>query len=328
MTDSKSKPRSIDVIISEVLRSEADTLGRLAGNIPENSQRAVQLIFDCRGRVIVTGMGKMSAVARKFSAMLCSTGTPATFLHPAEAHHGDLGMVTSNDLIVALSNSGETTEIIALVPFAKRHGVHVIAITGTGNNSLARVADCAIALGVQREADEITDAPTNSTIAAMAMCDALAIALVHKRGFTREQFAQFHPGGQLGRKLLLTVSDMMHRDDRLPLIDRSASLRQAIVVISNKGLGAGLICDSNQKLLGILTDGDLRRLLERNENPLAMPVVEAMNASPIRIDSGRLGVEALNLMRERSVTVLPVVDDCDKVVGAIHLHDLLRAGLG
>lgn len=328
MTDSRNNARSIDEIISEVLRSEANTLARLAGNIPENSPRAARMIFDCSGRVIVTGMGKMSAVSRKFSAMLCSTGTPATFLHPAEAHHGDLGMVTSNDLILALSNSGETAEILALVPFAKRHGVPVIAITGTGNNSLARVADCGIALGVDREADEITDAPTNSTIAAMAMCDALAIALVHKRGFTREQFAQFHPGGQLGRKLLLTVDDLMHRDDRLPLIDRSASLREAIVVMSNKGLGAGLVCDSSQRLLGILTDGDLRRLLERHDNPLAMPVAEAMNANPIRIDSGRLAVEALNRMRERSVTVLPVADNNDRVIGAIHLHDLLRAGLG
>ncbi len=328
MTDPKRSARSVDEIMREVLRSEAETLRRLAEHLPENSQRAVQMIFDCRGRVIVTGMGKMSAVARKFSAMLCSTGTPATYLHPAEAHHGDLGMVTSDDLILALSNSGETAEVIALVPFAKRHGVPVIAITGAGNNSLSRVADCAITLGVDREADEITDAPTNSTIAAMAICDALAIALVHKRGFTREQFAQFHPGGQLGRKLLLTVADLMHRDDRLPLIDCKTSLREAIVVISNKGLGAGLVCDSERKLLGIVTDGDLRRLLERHENPLAMPVLESMNTSPIRIDGGRLAVEALNLMRERSVTVLPVVDVNDIVIGMIHLHDLLRAGLG
>ncbi len=315
-------------IMTGVLRSEAETVARLANELPRGCDQAVQLLFQCQGAVIVTGMGKMSAVARKFAATLCSTGTPATFLHPSEAHHGDLGLVTGNELLVALSNSGETTEIVSLIPFMKRHAVPVIGITGSANNSLALNCDCPIVLGVSAEADTITDAPTNSTTATLAICDALAIALVHLRGFTREQFALVHPAGQLGRKLLLTVGDLMHSGEQIPCVNEDALIREAIVVISNKGLGAGLVCDSDQKLIGILTDGDLRRLLEKHQNPLELAVAEHMTPGPVAMHAGQLAVEAINLMRKHSITLLPVIDQSQHISGVIHLHDLIRAGLG
>jgi arabinose-5-phosphate isomerase len=210
----------------------------------------------------------------------------------------------------------------------KRHQVPVISITGRPGNSLAKNSDCAIVLGIEREADSISDAPTNSTTATLAICDALAIALVHLRGFTHEQFALFHPSGQLGRKMLLSVADLMHRNDRLPLVEQTATLRETIVVISKMGLGAGLVCDAGRQLLGIMTDGDLRRVLEKQKNPLELPVAQLMNASPQMIQESRLAVEALNLMRERSITVLPVLGPDNRVTGIVHLHDLLRAGLG
>ena len=320
-------PESTRDIMRAVLRNEAAAVSRLAGSLPPGSLEAVERLLGCQGHVIVTGMGKMSAVARKFAATLCSTGTPATFLHPSEALHGDLGVVTGDQLLVALSNSGETEDVVALVPYMKRYQVPVIAITGSPRNALADNSDCVISLDFQSEADPVTDAPTCSTTATLAMCDALAIALVHRRGFTREQFALVHPAGQLGKQLLLTVGDLMQRGQRLPLVDGDASLREAIVVISAMGLGTGLVCDPHRKLLGILTDGDLRRLLEKHRNPLELPVHELMNANPLAIEAGRLAVEALNLMRQRSITALPVTEGAT-LTGLIHLHDLLRAGMG
>ncbi len=319
--------KSLQAVMREVLHAEAMALHRLSEELPDSSEEAVRLLADCKGRVIVTGMGKMSAVARKFAATLCSTGTPASFMHPSEAHHGDLGMVTGRELLVAISNSGETSEIVSLIPYMKRHQVPVIAITGKEGNTLARNSDCSIVLGVEREADPVTEAPTTSTTAAMAMCDALAIALVHQRGFTREQFALFHPGGQLGRRMLLTIGDLMHSGDSLPLVRQNALLREAIVVISRKGLGAGLVTDAANHLLGIITDGDLRRVLEKQHNPLETPVLELLNRDPVVIDASQLAVEALNLMRQKSITVLPVTDSTRVVTGVVHLHDLLRAGL-
>lgn len=327
MNQPAGSSESLRAAMQRVLREESAAIARLAEQVPESCEPAVRLLQECRGRVIVTGMGKMSAVARKFAATLCSTGTPASFMHPAEARHGDLGMVTGNELLVAISNSGETSEVIDLIPFMKRHRVPIVAITGLGTNTLARNADCSIALGVECEADPVTEAPTTSTTAAMAICDALAVALVHARGFTREQFALFHPGGSLGRRMLLTVADLMHTGEQIPRIEHTASLREAIVIISRKGLGAGLICNDTGKLLGIITDGDLRRVLEKHRNPLETPVAELMNARPSTIDSGQLAVEALNQMREKSITMLPVVDAQHHVTGVLHLHDLLRAGL-
>ncbi len=328
MNQTRANQLSVEEIASNVLQREADVVGRLARELPAGVAPAVEMILACKGRVIVTGMGKMSAVARKFAATLCSTGTPATYMHPAEAHHGDLGMVTANELLVAISNSGETAEVVSLVPLVRRHNVPVIGVTGSATGSLAQVADCAVVLDINEEADPISDAPTVSTLAAMAICDAIAIALVHCRGFTREQFALFHPGGTLGRRLLLRTSDVMHTGEKLPLLDPQQTLRDAIVVISQKGLGAGLVHDGQLRLLGILTDGDLRRLLGRHQNPLAMPVSEVMSRTPTTVNGTGLAVEALNLMRERSISVLPVLNDSGQIAGIIHVQDLLRSGLG
>ncbi len=338
MQQSSDNRSIVERVVQEVLRSESATVARLADQVNSQVAPAVETLLHCDGRVIVSGMGKMSAIARKMAATLCSTGTPAVFLHPSEALHGDLGIVTQHDVLLALSNSGETEEIIQLIPFMKRQGVPVISLTGSPNNALAELSDHAISLGVTQEADAITDAPTNSTIAALAMCDAMAVALVHLRGFSSEQFAIFHPGGHLGRKLLLRVDDVMHRGDKIPRIDPASTLRDAIVVISQKTLGAGFVVDSRDQLLGIITDGDLRRILERQNDPLELKVTDLMMTQPKTVSPTTLAAEALRLMEDCSITVLPVVvpaaelagaDEAVEsvVVGALHLHDLLRVGL-
>ena len=248
-------------------------------------------------------------------------------LHPGEAVHGDLGIVTEADILIALSNSGETDEVIDLIPFMSRLGVPIIAITGSKNNSLANRADYLISMEIESEADSVVMAPTTSTTVALAVCDALAIALMHRRGFTREQFAIFHPGGNLGRKLLLTVANVMHTGERIPLLEPGQTLREAIPLMSAKGLGAGLIVDNNQNLCGIFTDGDLRRTFANSENPLEHAVENHMTLRPASIQPDALAAEALRLMEARNITVLPVVDASNQLVGVLHLHDLVRVGL-
>ena len=313
--------------VSDVLKGEAAAISGLADALPAECVAVVELLLRCDGRVIVTGMGKMSAIARKTAATLSSVGTPAIFLHPGEAMHGDLGIVTSSDILLALSNSGETNEILDLIPHLKRNKVPIISITGSLSNALSSVSDLNMATGVTREADDITQAPTNSTTATLALCDALAIALVHLKGFTAEQFAANHPGGQIGRNLLRRVSDLMATESAIPVVACDASLRDTIVVISQGKLGAGFIIDSSQHLLGILTDGDLRRILERDPNPLDQPVADLMTRSPRTLTSDLLAVQALTLMNDCQITVMPVVDN-GIVIGALHLHELLKAGLG
>ena len=313
--------------VSDVLKGEAEAISDLADALPTECAAVVELLLRCDGRVIVTGMGKMSAIARKTAATLSSVGTPAIFLHPGEAMHGDLGIVTSSDILLALSNSGETNEILDLIPHLKRNKVPIISITGSLSNALSSVSDLNMATGVTREADDITQAPTNSTTTTLAFCDALAIALVHLKGFTAEQFAANHPGGQIGRNLLLRVSDLMATESAIPVVACDASLRDTIVVISQGKLGAGFIIDSSQQLLGILTDGDLRRILERDSNPLDQPVADLMTRSPRTLTSDLLAVQALTLMNDCQITVMPVVDN-GMVIGALHLHELLKAGLG
>lgn len=313
--------------VSDVLKGEAAAISGLADALPTECVAVVELLLRCDGRVIVTGMGKMSAIARKTAATLSSVGTPAIFLHPGEAMHGDLGIVTSSDILLALSNSGETNEILDLIPHLKRNKVPIISITGSLSNALSNVSDLNMATGVSREADDITQAPTNSTTATLALCDALAIALVHLKGFTAEQFAANHPGGQIGRNLLLRVSDLMATESAIPVVACDACLRDTIVVISQGKLGAGFIIDSSQHLLGILTDGDLRRILERDPNPLDQPVADLMTRSPRTLTSDLLAVQALTLMNDCQITVMPVVDN-GIVIGALHLHELLKAGLG
>jgi arabinose-5-phosphate isomerase len=320
-------PGQIRELLRSVLRSEAAAITDMAEDLPAGCMEAVSMLFQCQGRVIVTGMGKMSAIARKAAATLSSVGTPAIFLHPAEALHGDLGIVTRSDLLLALSNSGETREILELIPFLKRQHVPVVSITGSSTNALADVSLVNVATGVSGEADRITQAPTNSTTATLALCDSLAIALVHLKGFTSEQFAANHPGGQLGRQLLLRVHDLMTTGDAIPLVPRSAILRDAILLISRGKMGAGLIVDQFHALKGILTDGDLRRILEKHPNPLDQPVADLMTRSPHTLSPDMLAVDALTRMNDLAITVMPVVQN-HQVIGALHMHDLLRAGLG
>lgn len=328
MPEPKLNPQEVLDLIRSVLSSESNSIAALAANLPDSCQQVAETLFNCQGRVIVTGMGKMSSIARKTAATLSSIGTPAVFLHPTEALHGDLGIVTAQDVLLALSNSGETKDVLEIVPFMKRQNVPVISITGTNGNSLAESSEYNIPTGVTAEADDITDAPTNSTTTTLAICDSLAIALVHLKGFTAEQFAVNHPGGKIGRKLLLRVEDLMASGDSLPFVEQAAALRDAIVSISKGQLGAGFVVDNNRTLLGIVTDGDLRRVLEHDPNPLNQKVAALMTTEPKTLSPGLLAVEALTRMNEHSITVMPVVDANNQVIGALHLHELLKAGLG
>lgn len=293
---------------------------------------AVDAILQCEGRVIVTGMGKMSCIARKAAATFCSTGTPAVFLHPGEAVHGDLGIVSEQDILLILSNSGETREVLNLLPFMTRLGVTCIGVTSNHQSSIGKRCQFVIATGVTSEADSIAVAPTNSTTVTLAICDGLAVALMNHRGFTTEQFAIFHPGGHLGSKLLIKVSDLMHIGASVPLATTNDKLSSGIATISAKGLGAVFIVDDTGLPVGVVTDGDLRRVIERtagqgNRNVLEDPIADHMHTNPKRIRDNALAAEALRQMEDAGITVLPVVDQKQKVIGVIHLHDLIRAGL-
>lgn len=311
---------------ADILRWEAHCLTELAGRVDQQFAEVVRAVLQCEGKLVLTGMGKMGAIARKAAATFCSTGTAAVYLHPVEALHGDLGIVVPGDLLLALSNSGQTEELSALLPYLSLRGVPVVAITSRPGSPLGSHAALVLNLGVEREADPITAAPTASTTAALALCDALAIVVARCRGLTAEQFAMFHPGGFLGRRLLLTVGELMHSE--LPLIAPEETLRNAIVEISSKALGAVFVVAEERKLVGILTDGDLRRSLTRAPNPLDEPVSRHMTLRPRTITAELKAVAALQLMERHAITVLPVVNQSGQPVGAIHLHDLVQAGLG
>ena len=323
----KSDPAETVQQIRAVLRDEASAIKFVADNVDENIALAVDLLQNCTGRVIVTGMGKMGCIARKAAATFASTGTPAIFLHAAEAAHGDLGIVTENDVVVALSYSGQTQEILGIVGFVHRAGVPIIGITGKPDSELGQRCSVLINIQVPDEADPISLAPTNSSTAALAMCDALAVTLMHRRGFTSEQFAIFHPGGNLGRKLLLKTSEIMKSGDEIPTIDESESIKSAIVVISQKRLGAAIVTDKSNNVIGLLTDGDLRRVFEHHENPLADKISRHMTSNPTTANDQSLAAHALHVMEEKQITVLPITDEDEKLVGIVHLHDLIRAGL-
>ncbi len=324
---SVASPQQLGVWFRAAVEWEAHCLLETAASTAEQAARAATLILECRGKIVVAGMGKMGHVGRKAAATFCSTGTPAVFLHPGEAFHGDLGVVSPGDLLIALSTSGETAEVVELIPFMRRHAVPVIAVTCRAGSALGKQADALITMQVEREADPIATAPTASTTAALAICDGLAIAVMHSRGFTREQFAEFHPAGLIGRKLLTKISTLMHGGERLPLAGLETSVREAIVVISGKALGCVFIVDADGRLAGIFTDGDLRRTLGQAANPLDDLVARHMTRAPRTIGPAALAVEAIRLMESRSITVLPVVDDEGRPVGAVHLHDLVQAGL-
>ncbi len=310
----------------EVLTIEAEGIAALIPKLDETFVKAVDLISRAQGRVIVTGVGKSGIVARKIVATLNSTGTPALFLHPVEAMHGDLGMISPQDVVLALSNSGETSELTILIPSVRRLNVPLIAFTGRPRSTLGRAAAVAIDTGVPREACPLGLAPTASTTAMLAVGDALAVVLLTRRGFKASDFQRFHPGGTLGERLKLAISEVMLTGQRLPLSRGSHSLAQVVQEIDAKKLGATLVVDRGGFLTGIITDGDLRRALAKFDNLKELNAREVMTRDPRTINPGALASQALELMERRAITVLPVVADDKKVLGIVHLHDLLGRG--
>jgi arabinose-5-phosphate isomerase len=314
------------------LELEADAIRALIPRINDQFVIAMNMILQCSGRVVVTGMGKSGLIGKKIAATLASTGTPAFFLHPAEGIHGDLGMVTATDIVLAISNSGETNELISILPAIKRIGAAIIAMTGREKCTLVQNADAFLNVAVEKEACPLGLAPTASTTAALAMGDALAVALLSARNFTPEDFALYHPGGALGRKLLLTVENVMRGGTDLPVITPDKTVKEALFAITAKGLGAVLVVESlgSMQLLGLLTDGDIRRSLEKGHEFLDKPVGELMTKKPRTIAKDKLAGHALNIMEKnqpRPITLLPVVDSQFRAIGIIHLTDLLRQGV-
>ncbi len=309
-----------------VLEIEAQAIADLADRLDESFDRAVEMLAECRGRIVVTGMGKSGIIAQKIAATLSSTGTPAYFMHPAEAIHGDLGMIVAGDVVLALSNSGETEEIVRLLEFLRRLGASLVAMSGGPESTLARHADVHLDVGVRREAGSLEFVPTASTTAALAMGDALAVACYERRGFSAGDFVRYHPGGNLARKLL-TIAEVMHSGDALPAVSLSTLLKETIRVMSEKRLGMTCVLNDERRLAGVVTDGDLRRFMLRAERPLEGTAGDAMTRSPVTLGPGGLATEALRLMEERRITSLPVVDEERRVLGVVHLHDLWRTQL-
>lgn len=309
-----------------VLKSEAEAITALTDRLDQGFYDACDLLLKCEGRVVVSGIGKSGHIGKKIAATLASTGTPSFFMHPSEASHGDLGMITEQDLVIALSNSGETSEITLLLPLLKRLGIPLIALTGNPQSTIARSADINLDISVREEACPLGLAPTSSTTATLAMGDALAVAALEARGFTEEDFARSHPGGNLGRRLLLRVSDIMHTGDAIPLVQSDATLNDTLVEMTAKSLGmTGIVEDD--RLIGIYTDGDLRRTFEQMPDIKTAQVREFMTENPITIATDRIASEALKIMHEQKINALMVVDRENYVQGALNMHDLLRAGV-
>jgi arabinose-5-phosphate isomerase len=317
-------PRALD-LAREVLSIEAAAVQALTLRIDKNFLRALDIILSCEGRVIVSGMGKSGHIARKIAATLSSTGTPAYFVHPAEASHGDLGMITSEDVFIALSYSGESEELLTIVPVIKRQGARLISLTGNPRSSLAQAADAHLDAAVAKEACPLELAPTASTTAALALGDALAMALLDARGFGKEDFARSHPGGNLGRRLLTHVRDIMHTGADIPAVRQDALLSDAVLEITRKRLGMTAIVDDAYHVLGIYTDGDLRRTLEKRLDFSTTPVSTVMSHNPRTIAADALAAEVVQLMEQHSISQMLVVDPDNKLVGALNMHDLLHA---
>lgn len=312
---------------ARTLKLESQAIAALVDRLDDHFDHACTLILACRGRIIVTGMGKSGHIAGKVAATLASTGTPAFFVHPGEASHGDLGMVTRGDVVLALSNSGETSEVTALLPLLKRMGTPLISMTGHPGSTLARHADAHIHVGVEREACPLDLAPTSSTTASLAMGDALAVALLEARGFTAEDFALSHPGGSLGKRLLLRVSDLMHSGKRLPRVALGSPLREALIEITRQGLGFTCVIAPDGTLAGVYTDGDLRRTLDQYNDLSGLIVDEVMTTPGRRVAPDMLAAEAVRIMEDNRITALAVVDDQGRPVGALHMHNLLSSGV-
>ncbi|MDY0006612.1 MAG: KpsF/GutQ family sugar-phosphate isomerase [Spongiibacteraceae bacterium] len=309
------------------IRIENDAVESLLGRLDHRFEQACELLLACRGRVVVTGMGKSGHIGHKIAATLASTGTPAMFVHPAEASHGDMGMITRSDTVLALSNSGNTHELLTLLPLLKRLKIPLISMTGNPESTLARAAEVNLDAGVSQEACPLGLAPTSSTTVALVLGDALAIALLEARGFTAEDFAFSHPGGALGRRLLLRVADIMHSGQEMPRVGPDKLLAEALVEMSSKGLGMTTVVDAQGSLLGLFTDGDLRRTVDQGIDVRNTAIRDVMTPNPKTARAGMLAAEALAIMDQFKISALVVVDDRQQPVGAIHLHDLLRAGV-
>lgn len=311
-----------------VIETELEATKQLLHRIDAVFVAAIEAILQCRGRVVVLGMGKSGHIGNKIAATLASTGTPAFFVHPGEASHGDLGMITPSDVVLAISNSGETDEILTILPLIKRLKVPLITMTGNPDSRLAKESDFHLNVSVEKEACPLGLAPTASTTATLVMGDALAIALLESRGFTQEDFALSHPGGRLGKRLLLRVVDIMQKGNEIPCIAENASLTDALMEMSKKGLGMTTVTDNENRLLGIFTDGDIRRLLDHGTiNIQTMQIKDVMNKNSLTIDQHRLAAEALEIMDSKRINSLPVVDEDRRVIGALNMHNLLRAGV-
>jgi len=310
-----------------VIDTELEAIKSLRPRINGDFAKACRIILDCKGRIIVIGMGKSGHVGNKIASTLASTGTPAFFVHPGEASHGDFGMITDNDVIITISNSGETNEIVMLLPLLKRLGIQSIALTGKPESTLAQAAEVHLDVHVDKEACPLGLAPTASSTAALVMGDALAIALLQARGFTAKDFALSHPGGSLGRRLLLHVNDIMYTGDAVPIVPKSALLKEALVEMSKKGIGMTGITDEQNHIIGIYTDGDLRRTLDKGVDVHDTKVVDVMTQNPKTARAGMLAEEALQIMQKYKVNALIIIDDDQKVIGALNMHAMLRAGV-
>ncbi|MGR9114995.1 MAG: KpsF/GutQ family sugar-phosphate isomerase [Gammaproteobacteria bacterium] len=310
-----------------VIQVEAEAVTALARQINENFVTACKLMFNCKGRVVVTGMGKSGHIAGKIAATLASTGTPAFFVHPGEASHGDLGMITSQDVVLALSNSGETGEMITILPIIKRLGVPLIAMTGNDRSTLAKFATAHINVSVEQEACPLGLAPTSSTTASLVMGDALAVSLLQARGFTKDDFALSHPGGSLGKRLLLMVSDIMHTGDHVPKVPETAIVGKALLEMTEKKLGMTLVVDAAERVVGIFTDGDLRRMLGKNIDIHHTVIADVMTRQFTSIKVDLLAAEAMKIMEQKKINALVVTDDQQRAIGALNMHDLIHAGI-
>jgi len=314
----------------ETFRQEAETLQTVGLSLDKNFAAAVRLLFQCQGRVLVTGLGKSGNVARKIAATLTSTGTPSNFIHPVEAAHGDLGVVHRNDILICLSRSGNNSEVLDLLSRCSEHGMKSIAITAGAGSELATLSDLVLHTPVEKEACPLDLTPTSSAVAAMAMGDALVVALIRVRGFGSEDFAEFHPSGTLGRRLQIKVSDLMHQGDELPVVSDQMTLRQTLPEIVGKRLGGVCVVDGSGKLAGLCVDGDIKRILLERDDALDLPITEAMNTNPTTIAQDTLAITALRIMEKRKegpVTLLLVVDSGNVPVGLLHIHDVLKAGI-
>jgi arabinose-5-phosphate isomerase len=325
--ETPAEPHDFRALGMAVIRNEAASVAALAERIDDAFDQACLFMMQCQGRVVVTGMGKSGHIGNKIAATLASTGTPAFFVHPGEASHGDLGMIADKDVVMALSNSGETAEILTIMPIIKRLGVPLIALTGNANSNLATEADVHLDVSVEQEACPLGLAPTSSTTAALAMGDALAIALLEARGFTEEDFARSHPGGSLGRRLLLHVGDIMHTGEAVPKVSQDASLNQALLEMTRKGLGMTAVVDDEDHIIGIYTDGDLRRSLDQGVDVRHCAVADVMTPGCITLTPDSLAAEAVQLMESKKINSLLVANEQQELIGALNMHVLLQAGV-